>query len=118
MVEMRRGYVPDNESFGLYLMSPPVFKVALQAAYNIAASAAKLTPVGAGPAHMRDLYIVTPLPQGIVAGKEGNRRGAAQVENSSPHAAAVEFGNARSRRRRPLGTAGAMHGEFRDIRGA
>ncbi len=113
-METRTGYKADNASFGRFMVSPLVFKWALQGAYAVQAKAKSLTPVGDGPAHMRDLYTVTPIGGGVLVGR--NRRGAAMVENHSPHAAAVEFGNAKSRRRRPLGRAAATVGEFRDTR--
>ncbi len=114
MAETRRGYHPDNASFGRFMMSPLVFRWALEGAYAVQAIAARTTNRGRGPGpHLADSYIVTPIPDGVVLGRERNRRGAAQVENHLGHAAAHEFGNSQGRGYRVLGTAGAAVGEFR-----
>lgn len=116
MVETRRGYHPDNESFGAFLMSPLVFRWALEGAYEVQSIAARTTNRSNDPdaRHMADEYVVNPIPSGVTVG--GNARGAAQVENHSDHAVAHEFGTTKQRGYRDLARAGARVGEFRGLK--
>ena len=109
------GPTKDNPYRGMkaFLLSDDVQKWADSAAKAIAQEAARLTARSKGPGpHMADQYAVVTIPP-VVLSRERNARRAAAVVNHSDHAAAYEFGTSRQRGRRPLGRAGALHGEYK-----
>jgi len=104
-------YVPDHKSFGLFMVSPQIDRPVIEIASKVALEAARLTPLGPGPVHMKHQYKVT--RKTVAIGRRRNRRSVGVVSNSSSHAAAVEFGNSHARGQRPLGRAAAKYGEFK-----
>lgn len=110
MVEVgKRGYKPNHKSFGRFILSDQARKPAIEAARRIAARAAETAPKQTG--RLAAGYKVNDKTAPVVVG--GNPRVGAEVYNSEPHAAAHEFGNARTRKKRILGKAGAAFGEAR-----
>lgn len=104
-------YVPDHKSFGAFMVSPQVAYPVIQITAKVAKTARYNTPLGPGPVHMRDQYRES--TKVIAIGRRRNKRIAGIVKNTSPHAAAVEFGNSHAKGQRPLGRAAAMYGEFK-----
>ena len=89
---------PSYTGLGELLVSPEMVAAMRAKADKIKAAAEVTSPVGpltdAERAHYRDSWSVDAGVRG-----EPSRRAYARVENSSDHAAAVEFGNGRTRRK-------------------
>lgn len=108
-------YVPDNKSFGEFMLSHQVRQPAVEAAKDIMAIAIATSPYDATrddrEDHFVDHFGVNEESPPVVINK--NPRVGAEVYNDSDHAPAVEFGNARVRGHRTLRRAGAKIGELR-----
>ena len=119
-LERRRGYHPDHTSFGRFILSRQARQPAMKAAQDIAAIARRIAPKGkhegsGDPTPFSARFKVVRQIEPWVNTGTGppNPRAIARVENDSPHAAALEFGNRRTKKHRTLGKAGAMVGEWR-----
>lgn len=118
-------YVPDNKSFGEFMLSKQVADPVEQASHAVRLIARDLTPFDAsdndGP-HMRDMFVVQ-RAQVPWTSKKGIPRVSYLVWNTHRAAAAIEFGFSRARKavnrkgRRMLSRAGAQVGEMRDQAG-
>jgi hypothetical protein len=117
-------YVPDNESFGEFMLSKQVSDPVERASHDVRLIARDLTPFDStdndGP-HMRDMFVVQRAAPWV--SKKGIPRVSYRVWNTHRAAAAIEFGFSRARKginrkgRRMLGRAGARVGEMRDQAG-
>jgi hypothetical protein len=124
MPVVKTTYVPDNESFGKFLLSEQVSRPVEQASHEVRLIARDLTPYDAsdqdGP-HMRDMFVVQKAMPWV--SKKGIARVSYRVINTHRAAAAIEFGFSRAKKatnrkgRRMLGRAGARVGEMRDQAG-
>ena len=103
---------PDHKSFGAFILSDQMRDATAEVAQDVATTARGLTPRGQRTrgTHMADRYTVK---------RDGGKikvdrafRVMVLVENDDPSSAAVEFGNKRARRQRPLGRAGAQYGDM------
>lgn len=117
--ETRVGYHADHKSFGRFMVSEQARQPAVEAAHDIARIAAENTRAAStGGTHregvaLADNYKVNDKTAPVVIG--GNPRVGAEVYNDLRHAAAVEFGTGKKRRKgtRALRRAGAAIGELR-----
>lgn len=105
-------YVPDNKSFGAFILSEQVRDVTTDVSQDMAKLAAAYTPVGDGDnGHMKDKWEVQ--REGGVLKVSGNVRVMVLVENLDPEAALVEFGSVHNKRTRMAARAGSHFGDFK-----
>lgn len=111
MTTRRAWYEPDHDSFGRFILSDQMRDVTKAAAKDIRDIATATAPRSKGPGpHMADQYEVSTSGV-IVIG--GNPRVMCEVVNPDRAAAPNEFGTKNNKRRRTLGRAGALIGEFK-----
>lgn len=108
-LEMRSGYKPDHRGIGRFMVSEQARRPAIRIAHKIVPVAKADTPVQDGV--LINSYEVDERPPNVFV-LPGGYRSVAKVVNTAPHAAAVEFGNKRSRARRMLGRAAARFGDY------
>jgi hypothetical protein len=125
MPVVKTTYVPDNESFGKFMLSKQVEIPVEQASHAVRLIARDLTPYDASDQdglHMRDMFVVQ-KDQVPWISKKGIPRVSFKVINTHRAAAAIEFGFSRALKavnrkgHRMLGRAGAQVGEMRDQAG-
>ena len=110
-------YVPNHSSFGLFIKSDQVRDPTVEAAQDIAASAASKVGPGGGDnsrglhGRVRKGYKVR-RNAGLMK-VSGNLRVEVEIFNNAEGAALVEFGARNIKRDRPLGRAGAEFGDFK-----
>lgn len=110
-------YVPDNKSFGKFMMTKDVGDAAVRSAEAIKAKAVATAPFDATrddeAPHYVDQFGVDRVVVTISDGGHANPRQSAEVYNDSAHAAAVEFGNRANggRGQHVLRRAGGVGGE-------
>lgn len=108
----RMVFRPDHKSFGEFILSEQMRGVTAEVAKDISDRAKEFTPTGDGSdGHMKDKYEVE--RQGGVLKVDRSFRVMVLVVNTDARAAAVEFGGRFNKRRRPLGRAGGMFGDFK-----
>lgn len=108
-LEMRRGFKPDHKGIGRFMLSEQARRPAVQIAHEIIPVAKASTPIQSGDLVGSYKVDERPPPAFVLP---GGYRAVAKVTNTAPHAAAVEFGNKRSRARRMLGRAAAQFGDY------
>lgn len=108
-------YVPDNKSFGAFMVSKDVKKVAVQAAEDIATLAAVAAPRSSNtnPSHRHFADDFKVDAEAADVSLAGNPRATANVYNNNDHALQAEFGTSKQRGHRTLGQVGAAVGEMR-----
>lgn len=90
MVETRRGYHPDHESFGRFMLSDQARKPAIEAAHDVVGVAHALAVKEVGEGQFSENFQVNSEAAPVIVA--GNPRVGAEVYNDVRHAAVVEFG--------------------------
>lgn len=114
-------YVPNHSSFGQFILSDQVREPTVAVAEEIKLAAIPLAPTRT-PGKRRSKHKPVAksfevVQRGPVVVVGGNPRISAQVVNTAPDAAVHEFGSKRVPRRRMLGRAGALFGDFKPDKG-
>lgn len=112
----RTHYVPNNRSFGAFILSDQMRDVTAEVAEDIADLAKTLSPTSSRGGEqdgerMRDQFEVE-RNAGVLK-VSGNLRVMVIVSNNARSAAPNEFGTRRNKRHRMLGRAGARFGDFK-----
>lgn len=91
-------YVPDNKSFGKFMMTKDVGDAAVHGAEKIVERAKASSPYDASheDEHYVDQFGVKRTVVTVNDSGHANPRQSAEAYNDSAHAAAVEFGNERN----------------------
>lgn len=112
----RSAFGADHVSFGEFILSEEMRDVTADVAGDIMAAAKADTPLGdGGNGHMRDKYRLV-REAGTMRVHLADRV-KVEVHNDDPEAALVEFGSRNNDRRRMLGKAGALFGNFKSKKG-
>lgn len=91
-LERRRGFKPDHQSFGRFILSEQARRPAAKAAADIADYAQQIAPRGEEADADRYAESFEVIQAGTYTAKNGNIRAIALVTNSNEAAPAVEFG--------------------------
>jgi len=116
MGKRRAVYVPNNDSFGDFILSDQMRDVTEEVAKDIAELAKELSPQSSRGGiqdgkRMRDQFEVVRNAGALKVG--GNLRVLVEVVNNARSAAPNEFGTRKNKRHRMLGRAGALFGDFK-----
>lgn len=111
-------YVPNHRSFGAFIKSDQMRDVTVEVAKDIALSAAGKTPPSEGGEDSTGFH--DQVKKGFKVKRKagllkvsGNLRVKVEVVNNVDGSALIEFGGRGLPRLRPLGAAGAEHGDFK-----
>lgn len=107
---------PDRKSFQEFILSEQMRDPTAEVARDIMALAKSKTPRGSdgSDGHIADSYELIREGGTMVVGDSfPYPRVAVEIVNLHPRAAALEFGNKRSAKRRMLGSAGAAFGDLK-----
>jgi len=107
---------PDRKSFQEFILSEQMREPTAEVARDIMALARKLTPRGkdSSDGHIQDSYVLVREAGTMVVGDSfPYPRVEVDIVNTHPRSAALEFGNARSKKVRMLGRAGAAFGDLK-----